>query len=113
MNAPAHQPAPALPVVVLVDASERLIERCRIALAANACVLGSDVEGIGAVASAHRVRVLVVTAAVYGSATHQISDVARRLCARLVKLPSEDMPDRYLVEAITTALGSSGVRRLR
>jgi len=96
MNAPANRPSTLLPIVLVVDASESLLERCRALMADRATVLACELATAPRVASTWRVRAIIVTADAFGAAPQAIGDLARRLCARLVKLPSELMPDRYM-----------------
>jgi hypothetical protein len=111
MSAQANRPSTLLPIVLVIDGSESLVERCRAVMADRATVISCELTTAPRIGSTWRVRAIMVTADAFGAAPQAIGDLARRLCARLIKLPSEQMPDRYIGEALFAAVGLSGVRR--
>ncbi len=111
MAASANESIAAIPLVLVLEASDALVERCRSAVGSLARVAGVPLEAASSFAGKTRVRAIVLTVDAYGRNAQPVTDLARRLQARVVKLPSEQMPNRYLEEVLVDAVGSSGVRR--
>lgn len=92
-------------VVILVSASEALVERCRrLVFVEGADLLECDLVSLRGTASWLLPLLIVLTEDVRSFDPEGFTGVARQVGAELVVLPSEDVSDAELAARITTAL---------
>jgi hypothetical protein len=92
-------------VVLLVSASEALAERCRrLVFVEGADLVECDLVSLRGSAAWLAPLAIVMTEDVRAFDPEGFSEVARRVGAELVVLPSEAIPDTELAARVTTAL---------
>ncbi len=96
---------PSTSVVLLVSASEPLVERCRrLAFVEGAELVECDLVSLRGTAAWLTPLAIVMTEDVRAFDPDGFTEVARRVGAELVILPSEDVPDTELTARVITAL---------
>jgi hypothetical protein len=92
-------------VVLLLSASEALAERCRrLVFVEGADLVECDMVSLRGSAAWLAPMAIVMTEDVRAFDPEGFSEVARRVSAELVILPSEDVSDTELAARVTTAL---------
>lgn len=96
---------PSTSVVLLVSASEPLVERCRrLVFVEGAELVECDLVSLRGTAAWLTPLAIVMTEDVRAFDPDGFSEVARRVGAELVILPSEDIADTQLTAMVTAAL---------
>jgi hypothetical protein len=101
-------------VVLLLSASEALAERCRrLVFVEGADLVECDMVSLRGTAAWLAPMAIVMTENVRAFDPEGFSEVARRVGAELVILPSEDVSDTELAARVTTALDLAQRARAR
>jgi hypothetical protein len=109
---PAGRRRRSTPVVLLVGASAQLLERCRRLVCEGVELVECDLPTLAGTAAWVMPQAIILTEAVRSSEPEAFTEVARRVGAELVVLPSEDVSDPELTARVTTALDLAQRSRL-
>lgn len=101
---PAGRRRRSTPVVLLVGASAQLLERCRRLVCEGVELVECDLPTLPGTAAWVMPQAILLTEAARSSDPEAFTEVARRVGAELVVLPSEDVSDPELTARVTTAL---------